>query len=127
MLKLTLLAAGGGAIGAAGRFLVGTAAVRIFGFGFPWGTLIVNIAGSFAMGLLVGLFALRVSGGESMRVFLAVGVLGGFTTFSAFSLDFVSLVERKAHGLAMLYAGASVCVSILALMTGLWLARQGVR
>ena len=127
MLKLTLLAAGGGAIGAAGRFLVGAAALRFFGFGFPWGTLIVNVLGSFAMGLLIGFLALRVTGSESFRVFLAVGVLGGFTTFSAFSLDVVSLVERKAHGLALFYAGTSVIVSILALVAGMWIARQGVQ
>ena len=124
MLKFTLLAACGGAIGAAGRYGVGVLTTRVLGAGFPWGTLIVNVAGSLAMGLLIGVLALRVSGGESMRVFLAVGVLGGFTTFSAFSLDFAYLVERKALGLALLYAGSSVAVSILALFAGLWLARQ---
>lgn len=127
MLKLTALAAAGGAIGAAGRFLVAVGAARLLGIGFPWGTMIVNVLGSFAMGALVGLFALRLTGSESLRVFLAVGVLGGFTTFSAFSLDFVSLIERKAMGSAALYAGASVCLSILALLGGMWLTRQGMR
>lgn len=126
MFKLTLLAACGGAIGAAGRFLVGVGATRTFGVAFPWGTLIVNVLGSLAMGLLVGFLSTRLVASESLRVFLAVGVLGGFTTFSAFSLDFVALVERKAHGAAALYAGGSVCLSIAALLCGLWLARQGL-
>ena len=124
MLKLTLLAACGGAIGAAGRYLVGVGVGRWFGALFPWGTLTVNVVGSLAMGMFVGLMALRATGGESWRVFLAVGVLGGFTTFSAFSLDFVSLIERKSVGLAFLYAGTSVFLSIGALMLGLWLTRQ---
>jgi len=127
VIKFALLAACGGAIGAAGRYGVGVAMTRLLGHGFPWGTLVVNVVGSLAMGLLIGAFALRVAGSESLRVFLAVGVLGGFTTFSAFSLDFVVLIERKAHGLAALYAGTSVCISIAALFAGLWLARQGVR
>ncbi|MGI9404852.1 MAG: CrcB family protein, partial [Hyphomicrobiaceae bacterium] len=94
---------------------------------FPWGTLTVNVLGSFLMGILIGFLALRVSGGENLRVFLAVGVLGGFTTFSAFSLDVFYLMERKSHGLAFLYASASVFLSIAALFIGLYLARQGLR
>ncbi|MGI9407469.1 MAG: fluoride efflux transporter CrcB [Hyphomicrobiaceae bacterium] len=127
MIKLALLAACGGAIGAAGRYLVGVGATRAFGIDFPWGTLIVNVVGSLAMGLLIGWFALRLTGSESLRVFLAIGVLGGFTTFSAFSMDVVFLIERKAQGLAFLYAGTSVVLSVAALFVGLYLARQGLR
>jgi len=127
VLKMMMLAACGGAIGAAGRYAVGVGTTRLFGIQFPWGTMSVNVVGSFLMGVLIGALALRGAGNESLRVFLAVGVLGGFTTFSAFSLDFVSLVERKAHGLAVLYAGSSVVCSIVALMVGLWLMRSGFR
>ena len=122
-MKLVLLAAAGGAIGAAGRYLVGLGAARLLGFAFPWGTLIVNVAGCFAMGVLVELIALRTSASNEVRVFLATGVLGGFTTFSAFSLDFAMLLERREHMAAALYAGSSVLLSILALFAGLGLVR----
>lgn len=122
-MKMVLMAAMGGAIGAAGRYLVGVGAVRFLGSGFPWGTLIVNILGSLLMGFLIEAIALRYSVSNEVRTFLATGILGGFTTFSAFSLDFVTLMERKAHGFAAFYLGASVCLSILALFAGLALAR----
>lgn len=122
-MKMVLMAAMGGAIGAAGRYLVGIGAIRLLGAGFPWGTLIVNVIGSLIMGLFIEAIALRYSISNEMRTFLATGILGGFTTFSAFSLDFAVLVERKAHGLAALYLGASVTLSILALFAGLALAR----
>ncbi len=122
-MKFMLYAAAGGAIGAAGRYLVGLGAVRLLGHGFPWGTLIVNIVGSLIMGALIEAIALRYSISNEMRTFLTTGILGGFTTFSAFSLDFAVLFERKAYGLAGLYLGASVFLSILALFMGLWLAR----
>jgi len=120
---MVLMAAMGGAIGAAGRYLVGVSAMRLLGAGFPWGTLIVNVVGSLIMGLMIEAIALRYSVSNEMRVFLATGILGGFTTFSAFSLDFATLIERKAQGLAVVYLGASVCLSILALFAGLALAR----
>ena len=90
----------GAGIGGALRHGVNVAAVRLFGYGFPFGTLIVNFAGSFLMGLLAGYFAFRPGIGQHMRLFLTTGVLGGFTTFSAFSLDAALLVERHAYGTA---------------------------
>ncbi|MEL6289415.1 MAG: fluoride efflux transporter CrcB [Pseudomonadota bacterium] len=122
VLKLTLFAAAGGAIGAALRFLVGAATTRMFGIGFPWGTLTVNVLGSLGMGLLIGLLATR-GGDAALRTFLAIGILGGFTTFSAFSLDVVTLLERRATGAAAGYVAASVTLSVAGLMLGLWLAR----
>ncbi len=119
-----LYAAAGGAIGAAGRYLIGILALRLMGPGFPWGTLAVNILGSFLMGVIIVTLALRFSASQEFKTFLTTGILGGFTTFSAFSLDFATLVERKANTLAMLYLGSSVLLSILALFAGLALARQ---
>jgi CrcB protein len=121
--KMVLMAAMGGAIGAAGRYLVSVGAMRLIGIGFPWGTLIVNVAGSLVMGLMIEAFALRYSVSNEVRTLLATGILGGFTTFSAFSLDFAVLMERKAQGLAMVYLGSSVGLSILALFAGLYIAR----
>lgn len=112
----------GGAIGAGLRYLAGGVALRMAGDGFPWGTLGVNVAGSLAMGLLVALLP-RFGGDEGARLFLGVGVLGGFTTFSAFSLETVLLIERGQPGLAAAYVLASVMVSVGALFAGLALTR----
>ncbi|MFJ5486868.1 CrcB family protein [Hansschlegelia beijingensis] len=90
-----LLVALGGALGSVARYLVNIASSRVFGMGFPWGTLTVNVVGGFAMGLLAALLALK-GGSQEMRVFLMTGVLGGFTTFSAFSLDAVG--DVPGHG-----------------------------
>src|SRR5438128_4980752 len=90
----------GAGIGGALRHGVNVAAARLFGFGFPYGTLMVNVAGSFAMGLLAGYFAFRPGIGQHLRLFLTTGILGGVTTFSAFSLDAALLVERHAYGAA---------------------------
>lgn len=117
----------GGAIGASARYLIGVQALRLMGAGFPWGTLSVNILGSFAMGLLIETAALKLNLGQDLRHFLTTGILGGFTTFSAFSLDFAALFERKAYFLAWTYLGASVAFSILALFAGLWLARMALQ
>lgn len=122
-MKMLLMAAMGGAIGAAGRYLVGVGAIRLLGTGFPWGTLIVNVVGSLIMGMMIEAFALRYSVSNEVRAFLATGILGGFTTFSAFSLDMATLIERKAQGLTVIYLGASVGLSILALFAGLAIAR----
>lgn len=122
-MKLVLLVAAGGAFGAIGRYLIGVGAVRVLGFGFPWGTLIVNVLGSLLMGILIEVISLRLSASNEVRTFLATGVLGSFTTFSAFSLDFAVLVERKEHMAALFYLSASVTFSILALFAGLSLAR----
>ena len=112
----------GGALGASLRYLTGIAAVRLFGHGFPWGTLTVNIFGSFLMGVIVVVLA-HVNGNR-FAPFLMTGVLGGFTTFSAFSLDAVTLYERGDFGAAALYVTASVGLSIAALFIGVTLARS---
>ena len=114
----------GAGIGGALRHGVNVAAARLFGYGFPFGTLIVNIAGSFLMGLLAGYFAFRPGINQHMRLFLTTGVLGGFTTFSAFSLDTVLLLERHAFGLAAGYVVGSVAASLSALFFGLAIFRS---
>ncbi|ESR26544.1 fluoride efflux transporter CrcB [Lutibaculum baratangense] len=119
-----LLVAAGGAIGASGRHAVGLMTLRLFGPGFPYGTLLVNILGSFAMGVLIGALALKADASQGLRLFLATGLLGGFTTFSAFSLDALSLWERGAHGAALLYVGLSVALSLAAVVAGLSLVRS---
>jgi CrcB protein len=111
----------GGAIGASARYLTGVAAVRLMGHGFPWGTLTVNVVGSFLMGVLV--VALAHLGGTRFAPLLMTGMLGGFTTFSAFSLDAVTLYERGQLGLAATYVTASVILSLAALFAGLLAAR----
>jgi CrcB protein len=103
---------------------VNVGAVRVFGYGFPFGTLIVNIAGSFLMGLLAGYFAFRPGISQHLRLFLTTGVLGGFTTFSAFSLDAALLVERHAFGMAAGYMVGSVAASLSALFFGLAIFRS---
>ena len=109
----------GAGIGGALRHGVNLAAARLFGLGFPFGTLIVNVAGSLAMGLCAGFFAYRTGMPQHFRLFLTTGVLGGFTTFSAFSLDAALLMERHAYGLAAAYMAVSVAVSLAALFAGL--------
>lgn len=118
-----LIIAAGGAIGASLRHFVGLAALRLLGPAFPWGTLAVNLAGSFAMGAFVEWLARRTGASQELRLFVATGVLGGFTTFSAFSLDVSTLWERGASGLAVLYGAVSVAGAVAALFAGLWLAR----
>ena len=112
----------GGAIGACLRYLASVGAMRVFGPGFPVGTLIVNILGSFAMGVLVVVLAKK--GGAHLAPLFLTGMLGGFTTFSAFSLDAVTLWERGQGGLAFGYVAASVILSLGALAAGLFLARN---
>jgi CrcB protein len=121
-----LLVAVGGAIGAGCRHLVNLGALRLFGPSFPVGTLIVNVVGGFLMGIIAGYFALfHTGGGQGLRLFLATGILGGFTTFSAFSLDAVLLWERGDALLGVSYVLLSVVLSILALVAGLYLMRAG--
>jgi CrcB protein len=124
MMKLVLLAAAGGAFGSATRYMINLLSGQLFGLNFPWGTLTVNIIGSFVMGLVISLGAHKFSLSNEMRVLTATGFLGGFTTFSAFSLDFALLFERKDYGLAGLYLAGSVTLSILALFAGLLLVRE---
>ncbi|MHA6347539.1 fluoride efflux transporter CrcB [Roseivivax sp. CAU 1761] len=121
-MSLTLLqVALGGALGATARHLTGLAALRLAGPGFPWGTLTVNVAGSFLMGLLA--VALTHWGAARLSPLLLTGILGGFTTFSAFSLDALTLWERGAAGQAALYVAGSVALSLAALALGLAAAR----
>ena len=123
MYQIALVALGG-AIGASVRHLVSLSALRLFGSAFPIGTMTVNIVGGFLMGCLAGTLVLKASGGgQGARFFLGTGVLGGFTTFSAFSMDAVTLWERCALTAAFLYVVGSVLLSILALLAGLSLAR----
>lgn len=113
----------GGAIGAGARHLTGRAALALWGPGFPWGTLIVNLLGGMLMGLLAGWLAARAVGDEALRYLLGVGVLGGYTTFSAFSLETATMLQRGDYAVALLYILASVAGSILTLFAGLQIAR----
>jgi CrcB protein len=114
----------GAGFGGALRHGVNVSAARWFDYGFPFGTLIVNVAGSFLMGLLAGYFVFRPGIGQHMRLFLTTGVLGGFTTFSAFSLDAALLVERHSYALAAGYMAGSVAASVSALFFGLAVFRS---
>ncbi|MFN3370382.1 MAG: fluoride efflux transporter CrcB [Sphingomonadaceae bacterium] len=117
-----LLVGIGGALGAMARYGV----ARLIGpsLAFPWSTFIVNVAGGFLMGLLAGWLAARAdAGAEPLRLLLGVGVLGGFTTFSAYSLDLHLLIARGDWLTAALYALGSMLLALLALMAGLWLMR----
>ena len=109
----------GAGIGGMMRHAVNNAAVRLLGYGFPFGTLIVNVVGSFLMGALAGYFVLRTGIPQHVRLFLTTGILGGFTTFSAFSLDAALLIERHHFAQAAAYVGASLFVSLAALFAGL--------
>jgi CrcB protein len=120
---IVLWVALGGGIGAAARFGVNVWSGRVLGTEFPWHTLIVNVLGCFIMGLLTGLMAQKLNLSPEARAFLTTGILGGFTTFSAFSVDVVLLVERKAMLAAGAYVAASVLLSIAAVFAGLHLMR----
>lgn len=115
----------GAGIGGALRHAVNVAAVRLFGYGFPLGTIIVNVLGSFLMGLLAGYFAYRTGLSQQVRLFLTTGILGGFTTFSAFSLDTALLIERHSYRMAGSYMVTSVAASVGALFIGLAIFRNG--
>lgn len=121
-----LLVAIGGALGAMGRYGLGLAVGRLApGAAWPWATLTANVAGGLLMGLLAGWLALKAGAGqESIRLFAAVGVLGGFTTFSAFSLEAALMIERREMVSAFVYAAGSVVLAIAALFVGLMIARK---
>lgn len=125
-----LLVAGGGALGAMARYGLGLAVGRLapsagWPQSWPWGTLAANLIGGLLMGLLTGWLAFRAGAHqESIRLFAAVGVLGGFTTFSAFSLEVALLIERREMVTAALYVAASVILAVAALFLGLLIARK---
>lgn len=118
-----LLVMTGGALGSGARYLTGRATLALFGIGFPYGTLAVNLIGGLAMGLLVGVLARVSVSGMNWHLFLAIGVLGGYTTFSSFSLDVANMIQRGDLGVAALYVTVSVVGSIAALFAGLVLVR----
>lgn len=121
-----LLVAAGGAVGSVLRYLVGLWTLRSFGPAFPWGTLTVNITGSFLIGVLAEAIGRKFGASVEMRVFLITGILGGYTTFSAFSLDAMTLLERGEPVTALIYVASSVLLSALAVFAGLALMRAMV-
>lgn len=123
-MKAFVAVALGGALGAVARYWVFLVSTHYLGHQFPYGTLFVNVLGSFAMGALLEVLALRGAVAAEIRLFLAVGVLGSFTTFSTFSLDVASLYERGRLAATVLYMGLSVTLSIGALFMGLALIRR---
>jgi CrcB protein len=123
LMQLFLAALVGGALGSGARYLVYATLIPLLGAAFPWATITVNIVGSFLMGVVVE--ASSLLGGTALwRTFLATGVLGGFTTFSAFSLDVFELFERRQSIVAITYVAASVLISVAALTGGLALVRS---
>ncbi len=121
--SILLAVALGGALGSLLRYFVAGAVQSAASPGFPWGIFVVNVSGGFAMGLIVELGALKLQISPEMRAFLTVGILGGYTTFSTFSLDSVLLIQRGAYAAAAGYILGSTALSILALFAGLWVVR----
>jgi CrcB protein len=113
----------GGGIGASLRHFINVTCARCIGIDFPWGTFIINITGSIVMGLIAGYLAFKGHAAQPWRLFVMTGILGGYTTFSAFSLDTALLYERGALGLAVAYVLGSVILSMAGLFAGLWLIR----
>ena len=122
-MRLLMLATVGGGIGAGARYLVQSAMMTRLGLAFPWWTFAINVAGSMAMGVLATLIASRYAGSPEMRAFLTTGILGGFTTFSAFSLDAANLMDKQQNAAAAFYIVGSVGLSILGLYLGIALAK----
>lgn len=116
----------GAGIGGALRHGVNLSAARLFGYGFPFGTLIVNVLGSFLIGVLAGYFAFRTGVNQHLRLFLTTGILGGFTTFSTFSLDAAVLVERHSYAMAAGYIVVSVALALSGLFFGLAMFRAPI-
>jgi CrcB protein len=114
----------GGALGSMARYATIIGVGRLVGVGFPYGVLVANVVGGFIMGVLVELMALVWSPSDSMRIFLTVGVMGGYTTFSSFSLDTWLLLDKGLYGPALLYIAASVILSVAALVAGLTVTRM---
>jgi CrcB protein len=125
-MQAVLLVGAGGAIGAMARYGVSVAIGRYLPMGFPLATLAVNVLGSVLMGVLIGVLARTLPPmAPEIRLFAAVGILGGFTTFSSFSLDTITLIERGALAQAVLYVGLSVVVCLAGLYLGLLISRGG--
>ena len=123
-MRLILAIALGGAVGATARHVFAAQVTRLVGGGFPWGILVVNVLGSFVLGVLAEGFALRWNAPLEVRAFLTVGILGGFTTFSSFSLDAMLLIERGQWAAAALYMLGSVVLAVGGLFCGLVLMRH---
>jgi fluoride exporter len=121
--QIILAVALGGSLGSVARYLVGIGSGKLFGVNFPWGTLIINVTGSALIGVFTGLFALKWNLAQAMRIFLTVGICGGYTTFSTFSLDAFYLMERGE----MLAAGAYMVGSVVLSVGALIVAMQAVR
>ncbi|HEY0105897.1 MAG TPA: fluoride efflux transporter CrcB [Rhizomicrobium sp.] len=122
-LPILLAVALGGAVGSLLRYFVAGAIQSPAATGFPWGIFIVNVSGGLVMGIVTELAALKLNIGLELRAFLTVGILGGYTTFSTFSLESAILIQRGAYGLAAAYISGSALLSIAALFAGLWLVR----
>jgi CrcB protein len=122
-LQFIVAVAVGGAIGSVARYLVAVGSGKMFGTDFPWGILIINMTVSLLIGAFIGLFATKWDLPQTARIFLTVGICGGYTTFSTFSLDSYYLIERGQLGAALAYMIGSVVLSISALVGGLYLAR----
>ncbi|WP_136161359.1 fluoride efflux transporter CrcB [Sphingomonas flavalba] len=122
-MNASFLVMAGGAIGALLRYQLGRVSMLLLGPNYPWGTLFANLIGGLAMGLLAGLLGRLSGSGEALRLFVGVGILGGFTTFSAFSLDTALMIERGTLFAAAVYVTVSVVGAVAALFAGLALAR----
>ena len=122
-MKMMLAVALGGALGAVARYKTVAWTAQLVGFGFPWGVLLCNVAGSYVMGAFVETLALRFDASHELRAFVAIGLLGAFTTFSSFALDVANLYQNQRLMEAAAYISASVSLSIFGLFAGLWVAR----
>ncbi|MCK5296681.1 MAG: fluoride efflux transporter CrcB, partial [Alphaproteobacteria bacterium] len=122
-LRIFMAVAAGGAIGSMGRYLVSMQALKLFGTAFPWGTMSVNVIGSFIMGAVVELMTVKWNVSEEVRNLVLVGILGGFTTFSSFSLDFVRMMEKQQVTEAFIYLAGSIMIGVSALLAGFSLLR----
>lgn len=114
----------GGGLGASLRHAINVGCARAYGINFPYGTFVINITGSLVMGIIAGYLALKGEASQPWRLFVMTGILGGYTTFSAFSLDAVTLYQRGEMGLALFYVIGSVALSIAGLFAGLALVRH---
>ena len=123
-MNMIFAVAAGGALGATGRYLVGKLMLNLMGPGFPWGTFTVNIIGSFFIGFIVELMAIRFNLSHEWQGFLVIGILGGFTTFSAFSLEVGLMLEKDQFSVAALYAFGSMFMGVAALFAGIFAGRS---